>query len=146
MTILEMEEKHVSQIAALEKQFFSAPWDERSVQSELTNDLSYWLVAVDGNTVAGYVGSQTVLGESDMMNLAVHPDYRRQGIGEALVLALIEGLKARGSRRLTLEVRASNDPAKRLYEKLGFRAVGRRKNYYRSPKEDGEILRKEWEL
>ena len=146
MIITQMEERHVPQIAALEKRFFSAPWDEKSVQSELSNDLSYWLVAIDGDIVTGYVGSQTVLGESDMMNLAVHPDYQRQGIGEALVLALMEGLKAQGSHCLTLEVRASNDPAKHLYEKLGFQEVGRRKNYYRSPREDADILRKELEL
>lgn len=146
MIITQMEERHVPQIAALEKRFFSAPWDEKSVQSELSNDLSYWLVAIDGDIVTGYVGSQTVLGESDMMNLAVHPDYQRQGIGEALVLALMEGLKAQGSHCLTLEVRASNDPAKHLYEKLGFQVVGRRRNYYRSPREDADILRKELEL
>lgn len=146
MIITQMEERHVPQIAALEKRFFSAPWDEKSVQSELSNDLSYWLVAMDGDIVTGYVGSQTVLGESDMMNLAVHPDYQRQGIGEALVLALMEGLKAQGSHCLTLEVRASNDPAKHLYEKLGFQVVGRRRNYYRSPREDADILRKELEL
>ena len=93
MTILEMEACHVSQIAALEKRFFSAPWDERSVLSELSNDLAYWLVSMDGDTVTGYVGSQTVLGESDMMNLAVHPDYQRQGIWESLLLALMVGLK-----------------------------------------------------
>lgn len=145
MIITQMEERHVPQIAALEKRFFSAPWDEKSVQSELSNDLSYWLVAMDGDIVTGYVGSQTVLGESDMMNLAVHPDYQRQGIGEALVLALMEGLKAQGSHCLTLEVRASNDPAKHLYEKLGFQVVGRRRNYYRSPREDADILRKEFE-
>lgn len=145
MTIVTMESRHVPQIAALEKRFFSAPWDEGSVASELDNDLSFWLVAEDGDKVAGYVGSQTVLGESDMMNLAVHPDYQRQGIGEKLVLTLIEGLKQRGSHCLTLEVRASNAPAKHLYEKLGFQSVGRRKNYYRSPKEDADILRKEWE-
>lgn len=145
MTIVTMQACHVPQIAALEKQFFSAPWDEKSVLSELRNDLAYWLAAVEGETVAGYVGSQTVLGESDMMNLAVREDYQRQGIGEALVLALIDGLKARGSHCLTLEVRASNLPAKSLYEKLGFQKVGCRKNYYRNPKEDGDILRKEWE-
>lgn len=145
MIITQMEERHVPQIAALEKRFFSAPWDEKSVQSELSNDLSYWLVAIDGDIVTGYVGSQTVLGESDMMNLAVHPDYQRQGIGEALVLALMEGLKAQGSHCLTLEVRASNDPAKHLYEKLGFQVAGRRRNYYRSPREDADILRKEFE-
>lgn len=145
MTIAAMEERHVSQIAAMERQLFSAPWDEKSILSELGNDLSYWLVAEDGDTVAGYVGSQTVLGESDMMNLAVRKDYQRQGIGEALVLTLIEGLKEKGSHCLTLEVRASNMPAKRLYEKLGFQKVGCRKNYYRNPKEDGDILRKEWE-
>lgn len=145
MTIVTMQACHVPQIAALEKQFFSAPWDEKSVLSELRNDLAYWLAAVEGETVAGYVGSQTVLGESDMMNLAVREDYQRQGIGEALVLTLIDGLKARGSHCLTLEVRASNLPAKNLYEKLGFQKVGCRKNYYRNPKEDGDILRKEWE-
>lgn len=145
MTIVTMEKCHVSQIAALEKRFFSAPWDENSISSELSNPLSYWLVAVEEDTVVGYVGSQTVLGESDMMNLAVHPDYQRQGIGESLVLALMEGLREKGSHCLTLEVRASNLPAQKLYEKLGFRTVGKRKNYYQRPREDGDILRKEWE-
>ncbi len=146
MTITAMTSDHVSQIAALEKQCFSAPWDENSVASELNNALSCWLVALDGDTVAGYVGSQTVLGETDMMNIAVHPDFRRQGIAEALVNALVDALKERDSHCLTLEVRASNVPAQKLYEKLGFVTVGRRKNYYRNPREDGDILRKEWEL
>ena len=74
------------------------------------------------------------------------PDYRRQGIAEGLILALIADLKARGSRCLTLEVRDSNASARALYEKLGFSEIGRRKNYYRSPKEDALILRKEWSL
>ncbi len=146
MTITAMTSDHVTQIAALEKQCFSAPWDENSVASELNNPLSCWLVALDGDTVAGYVGSQTVLGETDMMNIAVHPDFRRQGIAEALVNALVDALKERDSHCLTLEVRASNVPAQKLYEKLGFVTIGRRKNYYRNPREDGDILRKEWEL
>lgn len=145
MIIVTMEKCHVPQIAAMEKRFFSAPWDENSISLELSNPLSYWLVAVDEDTVVGYVGSQTVLGESDMMNLAVHPYHQRQGIGERLVLALIEGLKEKGSRCLTLEVRASNVPAKKLYEKLGFQMVGKRKKYYQRPREEADILRKEWE-
>ena len=108
--------------------------------------LSCWLVALDGETVAGYVGSQTVMDETDMMNIAVHPDFRRQGVARALILALIGELKKRGSRCLTLEVRASNDPARALYESLGFAHVGTRRNYYQNPKEDALILRKEWEI
>lgn len=142
MTIVTMAESHVSQVAALEKLCFSAPWSENSVASELRNPLSLWLVALDGDTVAGYIGSQSVLGESDMMNVAVHPDCRRRGIGEKLVLALMAALKEKENHSLTLEVRASNDPAKLLYEKLGFELVGRRPNYYRAPKEDALILRK----
>ena len=143
MQIVPMKEEHVSAVAALERACFSAPWDEASVRSELTNDLSLWLVAEDESGVAGYVGSQTVLGESDVMNLAVREDCRRQGIGRELVKALCSALEAAGSSCLTLEVRASNAAAKALYAALGFASVGRRPRYYSRPTEDAEILRKE---
>ena len=144
MRITLMESAHVSQVAQLEKLCFSAPWSENSISSELTNPLSCWLVALDGDRVAGYVGSQTVLDESDMMNIAVDPQYRRQGIAQALVEELVKCLARKGSRCLTLEVRTSNAGAIALYEKLGFVQVGLRKNYYRNPREDAMILRKEW--
>ena len=145
MIITNMTSGHVCQIAQLEKLCFSEPWSEKSVASELDNKLSLWLVALERDRVAGYVGSQTVMGETDMMNIAVHPDFRRLGIAEALIYALIAELKAVGSHCLTLEVRSSNTPAIGLYEKLGFARIGLRKNYYRNPKEDALILRKEWE-
>lgn len=141
-----MNSDHVSQVAYLETVCFHDPWSEKSIASELENALSLWLVAVEGDEVIGYVGSQTVLGWTDMMNVAVHPDHRRKGVGEKLVLALEDALKAQEGTCLTLEVRASNEPAKSLYEKLGFSEVGRRKNYYRNPKEDALIMRKEWVL
>ena len=142
----QMNASHIGQVAQLEKLCFSDPWSENSVASELDNELSFWLVALDGDTVAGYIGSQSVLGESDMMNVAVHPAYRRQGIAEVLVTQLVQALKEMGNHCLTLEVRASNAPAIGLYEKLGFTEVGRRPNYYRNPKEDALILRKEWQI
>ena len=146
MTIVNMNESHVAQVAQLEAICFSDPWSERSVASELNNKLALWLVAEDDGRVAGYVGSQTVIDESDVMNVAVHPDFRRRGIAEKLMEQLVGSLKAMGSHCLTLEVRASNAPAIALYEKLGFQEVGRRKNYYRNPREDALILRKEWEV
>ncbi len=136
-----MNESHVRQVADMEKMIFSDAWSENSVRSELSNELSLWLVAVDGDTVAGYIGSQTVLQEADVLNLAVRPEYRRQGLGHRLVEALIQQLDA---YCLTLEVRVSNLPAKSLYESMGFVQVGLRKNYYEKPKEDALILRKEW--
>ena len=154
-----MNSSHVVQIALLEKicylgrNFFGTFHDQFVVYlqkqlsfRELDNKLAFWLVAIEGDTVAGYIGSQTVMDETDMMNVAVHPDFRRQGIAEALITGLVEHLKTIGSRCLTLEVRASNAPAIALYEKLGFSEIGRRKNYYRNPREDALILRKEWEL
>ena len=141
-----MKLEHVRQIAMLEKRCFSDPWSENSIAFEQRNPLSLWLVALDGDTVAGYVGSQSVMDEADMMNIAVSPDYRRQGIGQALVERLVTELSAVGVRCLALEVRLSNEPAKALYEKLGFALAGRRPNYYRNPKEDALILRKEWTL
>lgn len=146
MKIVLMTDAHVSAVASLETICFSDPWSENSVASELTNPLSLWLVALEADAVVGYVGSQTVMGETDMMNVAVHPDHRRKGIAAKLIKELVQVLKERGSHCLTLEVRASNDPAIALYGKLGFSEAGRRRNYYRNPKEDALILRKEWEL
>ena len=83
MMITKMTENHVAQVAELEKICFGTEaWSERSVASELENKLSLWLVAIVGGAVAGYVGSQTVIDESDMMNVAVHPEHRRQGIAD----------------------------------------------------------------
>ncbi len=144
--IFQMTAAQIPQVAALEQCCFADPWSENSVASELQNPLSLWLVAMDGERLAGYVGSQTVLGESDMMNVAVDGAYRRQSVGKMLIEALMEHLKARGSHCLTLEVRDSNTPARNLYASLGFSQIGRRKNYYRNPREDALILRKEWSL
>ena len=146
MNYVLMDETHIPAVAEMEKLCFSDPWSVNSITSELNNPLSLWLVAMDGDKLVGYVGSQSVLGWSDMMNLAVLPEYRRQGVGEALVSELIKKLKEQKNTCLTLEVRVSNNPAIGLYEKMGFVQVGRRPNYYHSPREDAWIMRKEWTL
>ena len=144
MEIRLMNNGDIDQIAELEKLCFADPWSVSAFSYELNNPLSLWLVAAEGDTVAGYVGSQTVMGESDMMNVAVAPEYRRQGIAEQLIIDLIRQLNDRNSKSLALEVRQSNLPAISLYEKLGFVQVGCRPRYYRNPKEDALIMRKEW--
>ena len=145
MRIIRMNKEHVSQIAQLEAQCFSDPWSEKSIASELENPLSLWLVAEENGRVCGYVGSQTVLDESDMMNVAVDPGFRRQGIARTLIETLIAELSKMGSRCLRLEVRLSNENARALYARMGFQQLGLRKNYYHNPKEDALILGKEWE-
>ena len=143
MEIRQICQADIGQLAEMEKMCFSDPWSESAFAYELRNPLSLWLVAVEDELVVGYVGSQTVMDESDMMNLAVLPSHRRQGIGEKLVQSLCSDLRAKGSVSLTLEVRVSNAGAISLYKKMGFVQVGLRPNYYRNPKEDALILRKE---
>ncbi len=141
-----MRDAHVQQIAALEKECFTDPWSDASIASELTNPLSLWLVALDGDRVVGYVGSQSVLDGADVMNLAISAQYRRQGIARKLMLLLQERLREKGVFMLALEVRVSNTAAISLYESMGFCQVGRRPRYYTNPREDAFILRKEWQL
>ena len=143
MNYLMMSDAHVHQVAEIESLCFSTPWSESSIASEVNNPLSVWFVAEEDGNVIGYVGSQTVLGESDMMNLAVLPEYRRQGIGRRLVETLVSHLSADSVTSLTLEVRASNAAAVFIYNSMGFVEVGRRPNYYTKPKEDALILRKD---
>ena len=141
--ILPMTAEDIAQVAALEQACFSDPWPQSVLAHELENELSLWLVAKQDGEVLGYVGSQSVLDEADMMNLAVRETARRQGIAKALVCALCRKLSEKGVQSLTLEVRDSNEPAIRLYEALGFTQVGKRPNYYFHPKEDARILRKD---
>ncbi len=143
MTIRQMTKQDIGQIAALEKLCFSDSWSAAAFEYELKNPLSLWLVCVDADCVLGYIGSQTVLPEADIMNAAVLPEYRKRGIGEKLILSLISVLKDNGVTQISLEVRVSNLPAISLYKKFDFIQVGRRPAYYRHPKEDALILRKE---
>ncbi len=138
-----MDESHVAAVAALEKCCFNDPWSEKSIASELTNRLSLWLVALEDGEVVGYVGSQSVLDQADMMNIAVHPAHRRKGIGRRLAERLCQELRARNIAALMLEVRVSNEPARLMYENMGFAVAGVRPNYYRNPKEDALIMRKQ---
>lgn len=141
--IVTMNESHISKIAELEKACFSDPWSERSIALELENELSLWLVYEENGAVLGYIGSQSVPPESDMMNLAVLPEARKQGVAKALVSELMRLLHSRGMESLTLEVRVSNAPAIGLYTKFGFMQIGRRPRYYVNPTEDALIMRKE---
>ncbi len=143
MTIRSMLPADVPQIAALERLCFSDPWSEGSVAGELENELSLWLVAEEDGTVRGYIGSQSVPPDCDILNLAVAPDARRQGLGQQLLQALLDALHRRGIERVFLEVRPTNVPARALYAALGFEEIGRRKEYYVNPVEDALILRKE---
>ena len=141
--IVKMNESHVAQIAALEKVCFSDPWSEASIASELRNEWSLWLVDDEDGQVVAYVGSQSAPPDADIMNVAVAPAYRRQGRGEAILLAMMDALRKLGRENLFLEVRESNAPALALYERLGFVQVGKRPRYYANPVEDALILRKE---
>lgn len=146
MEFIRMNHSHAEAVAKLETVCFHDPWSIDSIRSEVENPLSLWIVAEDDGRVVGYVGSQSVLGWADMMNLAVDPEYRQRGIGKTLVTELIDRLKENEVTCLTLEVRVSNAPAIDLYIGLGFVQVGRRPKYYSNPKEDALILRKEWDV
>ena len=146
MEIQYMTEQTVPAVARLEAVCFPDPWSEASVAEELDNPLSLWLVAVENGEVIGYAGSQAVLDAADIMNVAVAPDHRRRGIARLLLLQLEEEMRQRDVASLSLEVRVSNLAAQALYAALGYQEVGRRPNYYRKPREDALILRKEWEL
>ena len=138
-----MQREDIPQIAALERLCFSDPWSEASIASELENELSLWLVAEMDGRIQGYIGSQAVPPDCDIMNLAVAPDARRQGLGQRLLQSLLDALHKGSIARVFLEVRPSNTPARALYDTFGFEQVGLRKGYYVNPAEDALILRKE---
>ena len=143
MEIRKLSAAEIPQLAALERRCFSDPWSERAFESELVNPLSLWLVAMDGERVMGYCGSQQVFEEADIMNVAVCPEDRRQGVADALLEELERRLAENGAETVALEVRVSNAGAIALYERRGYTQAGLRKNYYFHPREDAYILKKQ---
>lgn len=134
-------EEHLPQLTALEQICFPAdPWSESVYRAALDNPAVAILLAQgEDGALLGYAVLSTVLDEGNLDNIAVAPEARRNGVADALLSALT----AFGRERLTclmLEVRSSNAPAIALYEKHGFAAVGRRKNYYDAPREDAVLM------
>ena len=140
--IINASEKHVEQLEQLEKVCFSMPWTRDFLISQLPDDRHIFIAAADGENILGYVGMMYVIDEGYISNVAVAPEYRRQGIADVLILELIDRCKILKLSFVTLEVRAGNSPAISLYEKHGFSPVGRRKNYYDFPKEDAILMTK----
>jgi ribosomal-protein-alanine N-acetyltransferase len=128
-------------VQAIERASFTSPWPPNAYRSELeSNRLATYLVARVGEDVVGYGGMWLMVDEGHITTFAVHPTWRRQRIGERLLLAFLDLASDRGAHEATLEVRLSNLPARRLYEKFGFRPVGLRPRYYSDNGEDALIM------
>ncbi len=138
MNLVTMEERHLAALAEIEKACFHAPWSETMLREELGKGI--FLVAEQDGKTAGYIGCQTVLDEGYITNVAVSPDFRRQGIARALIAKLLAQAKAAGLSFVTLEVRESNAPAIALYAGAGFAPVGTRKNFYSNPTENAVLM------
>ena len=128
-------------VQEIERRSFRTPWPAHAYRTELeTNRLAHYLVAKVGGRVVGYGGMWVMVDEAHITTFAVDPIWRRQGIGERLLLALLDLARARNAHEATLEVRLSNLAARRLYEKYGFRPVGIRPRYYSHNGEDALIM------
>lgn len=142
MIIRKMTDADIKNAAEIEKLCFVHPWSEQSIKDEMAKENSVFLMAYEGENPIGYVGLSVVFDEGYMGNLAVIEAYRRNGVGRALMRELLNECLKLDLAFATLEVRASNIPAIKLYQSFGFDEVGRRKNYYKEPLEDALLLTK----
>ena len=142
--LVPMDKSHLDAVEALERVCFSKPWPKSMLEDELYNpNVSLVVAEGEDGSVLGYGEIGVVLDEGCLEKIAVDPDYRRQGVAEAILSAFLRFGQAHLAF-LTLEVRASNAPAIALYEKLGFEQVGRRKNYYADLHEDALLLTRDF--
>lgn len=138
-----MEDKDLKDVCAIERISFPNPWHLNTFRGEIQNDLiSFPYVVVHSllKKVIAYVIYWQIEDEIQINNIAVHPDFRRMGIGEAVLRKILEKVRKGGARSVFLEVRPSNEAAQALYAKLGFKLIGIRKNYYFNPQEDALVL------
>lgn len=126
----------------IETECFSHPWSKQSLEEELNNETSLFLVAKEENEVIGYIGMSIVIDEGYIFNVAVREKYRNKGVATALINELVTYGKKNNFSFISLEVRESNLPAISLYSKFGFIKAGERKDYYSNPKENAILLTK----
>jgi ribosomal-protein-alanine N-acetyltransferase len=131
------------EVLGIERSSFPNPWPPSTFEGEIQNiGLSFPLVAVDEGTgrIAGYCIYWVIRDEVQINNIAVHPDYRRRRIAEDMLRGIFAGLEKQNVHSVLLEVRDGNRPARTLYDKLGFKTIGRRKDYYTQPAEDAVVM------
>ncbi|HAV43482.1 TPA: ribosomal-protein-alanine N-acetyltransferase [bacterium] len=134
----------IKEVAAIEEASFSDPWQDSTFYNELYHgDISKFLIAQMDKRVVGYIGMWFIGDEAHIVNIAVHPNYRRQGIGTKLVMALFDEIRKKGIERITLEVRASNIIAQQFYKKFDFQEIAIQEKYYRDTHEDALIMWKD---
>ena len=142
--IVPMDRQHIPALAQLEETCFSQPWSYDSLRQELSNPLAVFRVALLGEEVVGYVGMYHIVDEGNITNIAVSPDHRRKGIGQALMKSLFQYGKEQEMQAIYLEGRESNEGAIAFYEDLHFQVTGRRKGFYSFPKEDALLMTHEF--
>ena len=140
----EMKPEDAEAVETVEKASFSVPWSRKSFWEEAANERTYYLLALEDETVIGYAGTWILDDEAQITNVAVAPEYRGQKVGTGLMEHLIQEAKQRGATRMTLEVRPSNTAALALYAKFGFKDCGRRPHYYLDNGEDAVIMWAFW--
>lgn len=140
--ISRMEREHIPEIVELEKLCFSTPWTYENLEEELDNKTAYFFVALEDEKLIGYIGVSVISDSCFINNIAVLPEYRRQGVGRALMKIAILTADAMGTGFISLEVRESNYAAINLYRSLGFEDIGLRRDFYRKPRENALIMTK----
>lgn len=140
MTIESMTVDDISQVAEIERQIFSIPWSEKAFRNSMESDNTIYIVAKENDNVAGYAGMYLSFEEGNITNVAVNPLSRRKGIGEKIVRDILNRAYEKGVRDVFLEVRETNSVAIALYEKIGFKEEGIRKNFYDKPRENALIM------
>ena len=131
----------LSQVLDIEQASFSTPWRRNTFEGLLRRSDADLIGATVEGALVGYAITWTILDQAELGNVAVTPAARRRGVGRMLVEAALRRVRRRGARECFLEVRESNVGARRLYEELGFSAIGRRRRYYASPVEDALVMR-----
>lgn len=138
--IVEMELSHIAEIHEIEVMCYPTPWNLSLFLVELSKSESDWFVAIEWAGVVGYVGTQAIADVAHVLNLAVRPGRRHEGIGRALLARALQAAAERRVDAVSLEVREGNVAAQQLYRSFGFETVGRRAGYYADTGEDGVLM------